>query len=164
MLASDLLKLATALKAGTMSASDFDKLASAITGMGLNSFALSAEINFATAAGVGVIVPPTAIKLSSGGGGVILLTAKDGTVTVAPTLQIGTNAAINDLNGSQTPAGFTTQAVDTRIVLTTPSPVGANLSLATNGIRYNVTAGATLGTATVLRGRILMASLSLASY
>lgn len=135
---------------------------------GLQAFALvcpvSQEIDFAAAPATYTIVSPVGLKVPAGVATIIAITAKDGTVTVAPTLQLGTNAGINDIAASQTPGGFVSQAAGTRLSLTSPSPINS-LDLTTNGIRLQITAAATLGTATQLKGRVLFSpGLGLASY
>ncbi len=102
------------------------------------------------------IIPPINFRAAAPVNLRVFITQKDGTVTTAPTLQSGANAAINDLNASSTTAAFVTQALDTVVSpLNVVSPSNV-MDLSTFGLRVQITSGAVLGTATVFKGRFFM--------
>lgn len=115
----------------------------------------SSLIDF-TAAATTTILTPMALHGNALSTLVIIYTAKDGTITTAPTLQAGTNGSNNNHAASQTPAAFTSQAQGTRISITGVSPSLADYDLAATGFRLQVTSGAVLGTATQCKGRAVM--------
>jgi hypothetical protein len=86
--------------------------------------------------------------------------SKSGTVSVNPTWQVGSNNSIDDICPSQTPTGFTTGAI--HAIVAAPTSFGTNLmyDLTTNGVRIQVTAGAT-GVTPVLTARFRLQVLGL---
>lgn len=84
----------------------------------------------------------------------VMVTKLDGTVTTGPTLQAGANAAINDVIASTTQVGLTTTTLNGTVVFNgAPAPTNI-LDLSLFGVRVQVTLGAVLGTATVLKGHL----------
>jgi hypothetical protein len=85
---------------------------------------------------------------------------KDGTITTAPTLKIGTNASNDNMCPSVTPSGFTTAANGTRVTINvaTGGTLPADFDLTANGLRLQITSPAVLGTASYLTGRIIFQS------
>jgi len=124
----------------------------------------SPEIDL-TAVGNTVCVPPiTGFKFSPLSIPQFAITAKDGTVSVAPTLNVGfTSPNFADIATGQTPAAFASQLVNTRVFVSTVAAHPANADFSASGIVVRVTAGATLGTATQLKARLYY-SLQLAVY
>lgn len=153
MLASELLK--------RISASAPPSLGSSLV---LANYPLvSAPINLA-AAGPTVVVPPSAgFKLLKSIAAFMLI-EKDGTITTAPTLKIGTNATFDDVCASQTVAAFTTQASNTAVTIAGLSPAPANLDLTSNGLVLSITSPAVLGTATFFRGRLFLPNTGVFAY
>lgn len=80
--------------------------------------------------------------------------SKTGTVSASPTFQVGTNSGINDINSSGTAAGFTSQAAETAVLTSTAVSPTPYPDLSANGVRVQVTAGATLTGA--LTARLVM--------
>jgi hypothetical protein len=119
---------------------------------------ITAEINMA-ATGTTIAVPTTAFTAGTKLVQFVTFfdyTSKDGSVTTGPTLNIGTNAGINDLAASQTIAAFASQAVNTRILITNPSPIPTNIDPTVNGIKVQVTGAAVLNTATACKARLYL--------
>ncbi len=85
---------------------------------------------------------------------------KDGTITTAPTLKIGSNPTNDNMCSSQTPAAFTTAATGTRVGITVlaAGTLPADFDLSATGLRLQITSPAVLGSATMLKGRIIFQS------
>lgn len=132
-----------------LTAADFAKLATVPAGVGITDAAFTQVIDL-TATGTYTIIPPTPARL-----GLVLDLAWEiksvNACSVSPTYSVGSNSPnFNNKNVSQTAAGFTTQAAETRVANTSsvaPVPV---LDLSTDGLKVNVTGGAT---ATALTAR-----------
>lgn len=115
----------------------------------------SDEIDFTTT-GVYTIIPPTPRRLLSLQSQGLWLTLVGGTRSAGPTLQAGTNSAIDNIAASQTgAAGFLSQAVDTRLGVpfsaVSPLPVP---DLSQFGLRVSVTVGVS-GAGAVCKGKFV---------
>lgn len=100
------------------------------------------------------IVPPMAFKGQAPVTPRAIITQLNGSVSTAPTLQIGSNAAINDINTSGATPAFTTQAANTLLTLATGNINPSNvIDYSLFGVRLQITVGATLGSATVFKGK-----------
>lgn len=120
----------------------------------LAPYGFSVEIDLTAAAATYEVLPPKGFRYSRNAT-VFQIVQKDGTVTVAPTFSAGTNAPNYDnYHQSQTPAGFTTQAAQTVVGVASVAASPTD-DLTSNGFRVNITNPATLGTATVLTGRMV---------
>lgn len=113
----------------------------------------SAELDL-TAIQTLTLVPPLAYRQTAIGAAGLAITQKDGTVTVGPTLQAGTDAGISNLCASTVQAALAAAALNTKVSLTGQPVTTAGLDMTTNGIRLQITVGATLGTATVFKARL----------
>lgn len=111
-----------------------------------------APINMA-ATGVTVLFPPCPFFMTTPASFTLAIAAKDGTVTVGPTVRLGTNATNDNIGPAASLAGFTTQAVGTRVLLSNATPNNVDVDMTLTGLRLEVTVAATLGTATVLTAR-----------
>jgi hypothetical protein len=105
-----------------------------------------------TVTGTYQVIPPVAKRFDRNTTAWEIKT-KSGTISTNPTWQVGANAAVDNLLPSQTPTGFTTNAVETSTAaatsFVTPTPF---VDLTTNGLRIQVTVAAT-GTNPVLTAR-----------
>jgi hypothetical protein len=120
------------------------------------------DIDLTTPQIVQVITPMArSINFPTGLQGNFVITQKDGTVTTGPTLQVGSDAGISNLDASQLVATLATQAVNTRTTPTTVGPVPGNLDMTANGLRLQITIGSILGTATVHKARFYGCFISL---
>jgi hypothetical protein len=118
-------------------------------GLWLAQYSYSDVIDFGAGGVVTPIIPPTPGRITSVQ---ILFEIKTrNTPTVSPTFQIGANSPnYNDVCASQTQALFLTTTAEGGAVSATkinPSPF---IDLTTNGLKLNITVGAT---ATALTGR-----------
>ncbi len=141
--------------AGSLAGVDFDKLATIPAGIALAAFIYSATVDLTTT-GVYVLIPPTAARLRVTAA-IWELKAVGGTRSVAPTFSIGGNSPNYDNNNASQAgaAGMLTQAAETAV--TGPTGINPNpfVDLTTNGLKLNVTAGAT-GAGIVLTARLLI--------
>lgn len=159
MLSSELLKLATAIKAGTLAAGDFIKLSAAAPGLSLMSIFRSDVINGTATVGTVYDFPGTA--LGTGKGAVSWFPffeclSTSGTQTTKPNWKIGTNGAHDNMN---TGVNFYGNVVAGKIsglgpvpdFYTVPGPVG---ELSSNVKAEVVTQGAGAGLA--ISGRLIL--------
>jgi hypothetical protein len=113
------------------------------------------EIDFTVAPQTIIVFPPLNYRIGNLLAINQVLTARDGTVTTGPTVQAGTNNSSDDMITSSVQSTLATANVGAR-----NAPVGAvagvnDLNLATNGVKYIITAAAVLGTATKFKGKLL---------
>lgn len=104
-----------------------------------------------TTTGVYQILPPMPYRFNRSTGA-WRIREKGGTVSVNPTWQIGTNAAVDDVNPSNTPTGFTTAVVNQEMGAPTAFATTFFWDLSQFGLRVQVTAPAT-GTNPVLKAQ-----------
>lgn len=124
-----------------------------IGGTGSRVYMFTPEIDF-TQVQTFTVIPPINFRGTGGLQPRALITQKDGTVNTAPTLGIGANAAINDINGLVVTAALATQAVNTVVNIASPANPALIYDFSQFGVRCQITSGAVLGTATVFKGRI----------
>lgn len=117
---------------------------------------VSPEIDF-TAAGDTVLIPPISARLLLIQTFLLWLTQVGGTRSVAPNIQVGSNAAVNDFAAAQAAAAaILTQAANTRLTVLTGTVTPAvvpDLSAA-SGLVFRVNTPLT-GTSPVCKGRIV---------
>lgn len=101
-----------------------------------------------------VLVPPINYSMITRLAIGVFITQKDGTVTTGPTAQAGTDNAISNIVPSTLQTNTANAALNVRTTLNGILATIYNLNLATNGIKFQITAGAVLGTATVFKARI----------
>lgn len=150
------LNVATNSNQGAMSVAEYNQLQDAATKLNgpaaseASMVAYSAVIDL-TITGTYAVVLPAAIRAKVVSA--VWEIRSTNTVSVAPTFSIGSNSAsFNDIAASQTPAGFTTQAVETQLTSTLINPIPVK-DLTTSGIKVIVTGGAT---ATALTARLIV--------
>jgi hypothetical protein len=124
---------------------------------------VTTPIDLTAVAQTAVLPPMTGYKIARGSA-LFMLIEKDGTITTAPTLKIGTSATHDDVCASQTVAAFTTQATHTAVTIAGVSPSNTDLDLGPRGLILDITAAAVLGTATFFRGRLLCTSLQIGAW
>ncbi len=118
---------------------------------------VSAEISF-TAIQTVQVLPPMNYRTFFALTPAYDLTVRDGTVTTGPTAQCGTDAGITSIFPSGVQAALAgTPTVNSRVLPTGTVTSLYNQDMSTNGLRFQITVGATLGTATQLKGRIMTA-------
>ncbi len=144
--------LADTNNAGSLSADDFNKLATVPAGMGLASAFFSGIIDLTAAAADYEVIPPCPFRLHSSQIQWQLVAVN--ACTVGPTTQAGSNAAVfNNLKASSVDAGFTSQVANTRVALAQISAGGVPyIDLSASGLRVAITNPAT---ATVLTARFV---------
>ncbi len=100
------------------------------------------------------LIPPINFKGMSTINPRIFVTQKNGTVNAPPTIQIGANSTINDVNVSSNTATLASQALNTVVILSGVVNPHNLLDFSQFGIRFQITAGAGLGSATSFKGRV----------
>jgi hypothetical protein len=124
-----------------------------VGGTGSRVYVTTAEVDLTQPQTI-QLMPPMGFHGIAANNPTILLTQKDGTVTTGPTVQVGSNAAINDIAPSAVATTVATQAVNTVAALAAVVSPLVVLDYSSFGVRFQITAGAVLGTATVLRARL----------
>lgn len=144
----DQLPAASAEQPGALSVADFDKLATVPDGIALCPYIIAGPFDL-VAGGNFTLLAPVAKRLGPFSFSLRIAT-KGGTVSVGPTVSIGTNSPnFDNVVASAALSAFTTQAVNTSVGLTIVSSGGIPCpDLTTSGLVMKVT-GAT-GTLPVL--------------
>jgi len=105
-----------------------------------------------TAPQVVTIYPPIGYRIASSLALAQGITTKDGTVTTGPTVKFGTNATRDNMAPATAQVTLAAAAVNTTTGVTGLVAASFGFDLTSDGMKYEITVGAVLGTATQFKG------------